>query len=185
MLEALLLSISLCADCFAVALCSGVTLESRSWKNVLEVALVFAFIHICFLSGGCVSGGLLAGVVYKISKLLGALLLFYVGGSMLWSTLHRGKDSCELHSLGTPRNIVLAAIATSIDAFAVGAASALKPDYAISQTVLLAAVLFVVTIVIVSVGLLGGSVIGRHYGYWAEIVGGVVLIGIGLWSFIF
>ena len=82
-LESILIAVSLCADCFAVTLCSSVTLKSLRWPNVLRVTAVFAVIQTGLLLAGWAFGSLFAASVIKVSHIIGFLLLLYVGGCML------------------------------------------------------------------------------------------------------
>ena len=82
-------------------------------------------------------------------------------------------------------DVVLSAVATSIDALSVGVSqSMLETMRSFSSIYPLAVTLFCVTVAVVLAGLLGGRLIGQRVGHWAEIAGGLVLIGIGV-SFLF
>ena len=174
--EAILLAASLCADCLAVSLCSGVTLRSVRWREILGVALAFAVIQSGLLLAGWAFGYLFVGLVEKISHIIAFLLLLYVGGSMLIEGI---KGEAEVRDLSSWRNIILGGVATSIDALAVGVAQSMEgADWPAFLPLLVA--VFVITALSVVVGLRGGRAIGARFGRWAEIVGGVVLIAIGV-----
>ena len=175
-LESILVAVSLCADCLAVSLCSGVTLRDMRWKRVLGVALAFAVIQAGLLLAGWAFGGLFAGVVQKVSHVIGFLLLLYVGVSMLVEGIRGGEEVRNLDGL---RNVVVGGLATSIDALGIGVAKSME-DVSWSGFLPLFISVFVVTALSVIVGLRGGSAIGERFGRWAEIIGGVVLIGIGI-----
>lgn len=175
-LEAILLAVSLCADCLAVSLCSGVTLGSVRWRPILGVALAFAVIQAGLLLAGWAFGHLFVGLVEKISHILAFLLLLYIGGSMLLEGI-RGAE--EIRDLSSWRNILIGGVATSIDALALGAAQSLEGVDWKGFLPLLVAV-FVVTALSVIVGLRGGRAIGVRFGRWAEIAGGLVLLAIGV-----
>ncbi len=175
-LEAILLAVSLCADCLAVSLCSGVTLQSVRWRPVLGVALAFAVIQTGLLLAGWAFGHLFVGLVEKISHLLAFLLLLYVGGSMLFEGI-RGAE--EIRDLSSWRNILIGGVATSIDALALGAAQSLE-GVAWPALLPLVAAVFAITALTVTVGLRGGRAIGVRFGRCAEIGGGLVLLAIGV-----
>lgn len=175
-LESILLAVSLCADCLAVSLCSGVTLQSVRWRPVLGVALAFAVIQTGLLLAGWAFGHLFVGLVEKISHLLAFLLLLYVGGSMLFEGI-RGAE--EIRDLSSWRNILIGGLATSIDALALGAAQSLE-GVAWPAFVPLLVSVFVITALSVIVGIRCGRAIGVRFGRWAEIAGGLVLLGIGV-----
>ena len=175
-IESILVAVSLCADCFAVTLCSSVTLKDLRWTNVLKVAFAFAVIQSGLLLAGWAFGSLFATYVIKVSHIIGFLLLLYVGGSMLLEGI-RGKE--EVRKLDGWRNIVLGGIATSIDALAVGVAQSMEDTNWSGFLPLLIAV-FVVTALSAVLGICGGRFIGKRVGRIAEIIGGLVLIGIGI-----
>jgi len=175
-LEAILVAVSLCADCLAVSLCSGVTLCKVSWRQILSVALAFAVIQAGLLLVGWAFGHLFAGLVERISHIIGFLLLLYVGGSMLIEGIRGGE---EVRNLNGWRNVLLGGLATSIDALAVGMAQSMA-DVSWSGFLPLFIAVFAVTALSVVTGLRGGRAIGVRFGRWAEIIGGLVLIGIGL-----
>ena len=174
--ESILLAASLCADCLAVSLCSGVTLHSARWREILGIALAFAVIQAGLLLAGWAFGYLFVGMVEKISHIIAFLLLLYVGGSMLFEGI---KGEAEVRDLSSWRNILLGGLATSIDALAVGVAQSMDgADWPAFLPLLVA--VFAITALSVVIGLRGGRAIGERFGRWAEIVGGVVLIAIGV-----
>lgn len=175
-LQAILVAASLCADCFAVSLCSGVTLHDARWKRVLGVALAFAFIQAGLLALGWAFGYLFVGMVEKVSNVIAFLMLLYVGGSMLVEGI-RGRE--EVRNLDGWRNVLVGGVATSIDALAVGVAQSME-DVSFSAFLPLLLSVFAITALSVVVGLHGGRAIGVRFGRWAEIAGGLVLIGIGV-----
>jgi putative Mn2+ efflux pump MntP len=174
--ESILLAASLCADCLAVSLCSGVTLRSVRWREILGVALAFAVIQAGLLLAGWAFGYFFVGLVEKISHIIAFLLLLYVGGSMLIEGI---KGEAEVRDLSSWRNIIIGGVATSIDALALGVAQSMEgADWPAFLPLLVA--VFAITALSVVIGLRGGRAIGARLGRWAEIVGGVVLIAIGV-----
>lgn len=174
--SALIFALSLCADCFAVSLCSSVTLKSVRWKEVLRVALAFAVIQTGLLLAGWAFGSFLAGLLTKIAHVIGFLLLLYVGGSMFIEGI-RGED--EVKDLNGLKNVIIGGVATSIDALAVGVSLSMdsKPW---NEMMPMALAVFAVTALSVVAGIFGGKTIGSKAGRWAEIAGGLVLVGIGV-----
>ena len=172
----ILFALSLCADCFAVSLCSSVTLKTVSWKDVLRVALAFAVIQTGLLLAGWAFGSFLAGLLTKIAHIIGFLLLLYVGGSMFIEGI-RGED--EVKDLNGLKNVIIGGVATSIDALAVGVSLSMdsKPW---DEVMPMALAVFAVTALSVVAGIFGGKTIGSKAGRWAEIAGGLVLVGIGV-----
>lgn len=176
--ESLLLAIGLCADCFAVSMCSGVNLRNPDWKSIAYIALAFAVIQAGLLLVGWGLGELFAGVLGKAARIVAFLLLLYVGGSMLLSGIRGKEEALELNSF---LKVVLGGVATSIDALAVGAAQSIAGGEWAGFLPLFIAV-FVITALSVVLGIAGGSRIGRRFGRWAEIFGGAVLLFIAFWN---
>ena len=175
-IQAILIAVSLCADCFAVSLCSSVTVRGIKPGRVLRIALAFAVIQTALLLAGWAFGYLFVGLVEKIAHIIGFLLLLYVGGSMLIEGI-KGEE--EVKDLNGVRNVIIGGVATSIDALAVGIAQSM--DGADAAGILpLAVSVAVVTALSVAAGIFGGSAVGKKTGRWAEIVGGIVLIAIGI-----
>jgi len=175
-LESILLAVSLCADCFAVSLCSSVSQREIRARDIIKVSLAFAVIQSGLLLAGFLFGNLFVGLISRISHVIGFLLLLYVGGSMLLEGI---RDSQESRDLNGWRNIILGGIATSIDALAVGVSQSMAGTPVGKFTALFISV-FAVTAISVVTGIWGGKTIGKKTGRWAEIVGGIVLIGIGV-----
>ena len=173
---AILLALSLCADCFAVSACSSVTLKDDSWRRILPVASVFAIVQAGLFLFGWLFGDLFVGFVGKLAPVIGFLLLLYVGGSMIVSAWKNETSARDLDGL---RNILIGALATSIDAFSVGVSFSMEGDGAEGMAVK-AATLLVITFLSVVAGIKGGVYAGKRYGRGALWVGGFVLLLIGV-----
>jgi len=175
-LESILIAASLCADCFAVSMCSSVSLCRICKKQVGITAISFAIIQTALLLAGWAFGELFVGMVEKVSHIIGFGLLLYVGGGMLKEGI---KNEKECRNLNGFRNIVLGGIATSIDALAVGVAQSMNNVRGL-DILPLAISIFAVTALSVVCGMVWGKKLGDKFGRWAEIIGGIVLIGIGV-----
>ena len=184
MLNAILIGLSLCADCFAVTLCSSFLVSREEVrKKVATVTAVFVLIHVGFLLGGWALGtfatNLIAGHVAhfeRIAHVIGFLLMLYVGLEMFIDGVRSKSEHLNLDGIG---GIILGSVATSIDAAVVGLSMALNgAPWAEIAPVAVSLVVF--TVVAVVVGMLSGSFLGRKLGHSARIVGGLVLIGLGI-----
>lgn len=173
---ALLLALSLCADCFAVSLCSGVTMKGTRRRQVLLVALVFGIVQAGLLLAGYFFGDLFVGYVERFAHWIGFLLLLYVGGSMVLEAVRGVEDARDLNGI---KNIIVASVATSIDALAVGISLSMDMESP-GSALMKAAAVFLVTVLTVVAGILGGRRIGTRFGRRAEFAGGCVLILLGL-----
>ncbi len=175
--ETLLFGLSVCVDCFAVSLCSSVKLKDNNAAKTLRIALCFAVVQTSFLLAGWGFGDILAMFIEKIAKWIGLALLLYVGGEMIYSAFFC-KCEGESHDLNGIKNILLAGIATSIDALAIGSSLSLTGQNW-HDTVPQAISVFAFTALSVVLGIAGGKKIAHKTGHLAEGIGGLVLIGIG------
>lgn len=176
-LFALLLALSLCADCFAVSLCSSTTLGNVKAGRVAEISLTFAVVQSLFLFLGWCFGSIFLSAVISFANWIGFLLLLFIGGSMIMESM-KVLDSKPLDFEGF-WHIVVGGIATSIDALAVGVSMSMAK--ASLQTIALnCSAVFVVTVFSTAVGIYGGKFLGHKLGNVAEFLGGIGLILIGL-----
>ena len=182
-LEALLLGLSLSADCFAVSLCSSVGMTSLQKRRTAMLAFVFAFTQTALLLAGWLLGHLFSSFLETrlahfelISSITAFILLMFVALEMFISAL-RGKT--EKINLSGVRNILIGAVATSIDALTVGISLALS-ETSVSSILLAAAAVFVTTALAVVVGILSGSKLGRNFGRAAVFAGSAILAAIAV-----
>jgi putative Mn2+ efflux pump MntP len=187
-LHDILVGLSLCADCFAVSLCTGMTTANgtppRTGRKIIWAAVLFGIIQTSFLGAGwgvgVAASSLVAEKVLRFefyARLLGFLLLLYVGGMMLADGLRKKEDRFSIDAL---TGILMGAAATSIDAFSVGFSLALNtPDPGLRTIGPLAEFTFAFTLLSVLVGLPFGNLIGRIYGHLARMAGGLILMAIG------
>lgn len=196
-LEALLLGLSLSADCFAVSLCSSVGMTSPEKRRTATLALVFAVIQTAFLLAGWLLGHLFSSYLETrlshfetISSVTAFILLMFVSVEMFISAA-RGKT--EKINLSSVRNILIGAVATSIDALTVGLSlafagpgaavdgmSAASAGASFAEMLLPAVAVFLTTAAAVVAGILSGSTIGRNYGRTAVFTGATILALIAL-----
>lgn len=179
-LHDILVGLSLCADCFAVSLCTGMTEKKQ---NLTLVALTFGIIQTGLLAAGWGVGEAASSLVAEkilrfefYARLLGFALLVYVGGMMLIDGLRKKEERFRIDALA---GILMGAVATSIDAFSVGLSLALNtPEPGLRTIGPLAGFTFSFTILAVLTGLPFGNLIGRIYGHLARMAGGLILIAI-------
>jgi putative Mn2+ efflux pump MntP len=182
-IEAFLVGISLCGDCLAVSLCSSVAIDKVRKSMALKASLVFAIVQSGLLMlGWALTDMLVRLLADKISNFetiahwAGFLLLLYVGVSMIIDALKKDKECRDLNGF---RNLMIGAVATSIDAFVVGISMSLNGNTSGAMWLYFGAV-FICTMISVIVGMYCGSAIGRRFGRTAGIVGGVILILLGV-----
>lgn len=171
----ILLAASLCADCFAVSLCSSISIKNIRWNNLLGIALVFAIVQTLFLFVGWCFGDFIARYFMNFVSWIGMGLLVFVGASMIRDAFSE-EESQNFNGL---RNILIASMADSIDALAVGISMSMAGRTISGLSVPLVSV-FLITGLSVIAGIKGGTVIGCKAGRSASVIGGIVLILLGL-----
>lgn len=175
-IEIILLSLSLSVDTLAVSLGGSVSVGRTGPAKVLKVSLAFGVMQAALIFLGWILGASVAGLVHQAAHVIGFVILLYIGGSMIWSAVKKVEDRINLNGM---KHLLLAAFATSIDAFAVGVSLAmggmeLNPALALTVSV------FGMTVLAAAFGISCGSLIGCRFGIPARIAGGVVLAGIGI-----
>lgn len=174
--ELFLTAVALSMDAFAVAICKGLSVQKLKTKHMLTVGLYFGVFQGLMPFIGYLLGSTFESYVERYSSWIGFILLAFIGINMVKESLSK-KEECVDCSFGFSKMVTLA-IATSIDALAVGIVFAMrKPTGGILFAVcLIGAVTFVLSVIGVKVG----NIFGVKYKSKAELCGGIVLIGIGL-----
>lgn len=168
--EILLLAFALAMDAFAVALTQGARFRPAIIGG-LVIALTFGIFQGVMPLIGWGIGAIAMGYVAAIDHWIAFGLLTFLGIRMLRGDI--GEEEAA-HAL-TGRALLIAGIATSIDALAAGIT---LPTLAVSP-LLAATVIGVVTLALSGIGVALGRVAGDRFGEWAERAGGVILIGLG------
>ncbi len=170
--ELFVLAVGLSMDAFAVSICKGLSLGKIKWKHMCIAGLWFGGFQALMPTIGYFLGSFFADMITKYDHWIAFVLLVFIGASMIKEAF----ESEEVDASMTVKAMFLLAVATSIDALAVGV------TFAFMKVNIIAAVLFigVITFVCSAVGVKIGSVFGAKYKSKAEIFGGVVLIIIGL-----
>jgi len=172
-LELVLVAVGLSMDAFAVAICVGLGLRRVRPGHALSVGLYFGMFQAAMPLFGYLLAGLLPASILAFEHWVAFAALALIGGKMIFGSL--GAHPRESISLGAGRMLPLA-LATSIDALAVGV------SFAFVEVAILPAVLCigVVTLALCMVGVKIGGVVGVRFAGRAELAGGVVLVLIGL-----
>lgn len=171
--ELFLIAVGLSADAFAVAICKGLTVKKIQIKHALTVGLYFGGFQAIMPLLGYYLGVNFQTLITDIDHWLAFILLAAIGINMI-----KESFSCaeELDSSFSFKSMLPMAIATSIDAMAIGI------TFAFLQVNIAPAVTFigVITFVFSAIGLFIGNKFGCKFKSKAEIFGGIVLILIGL-----
>lgn len=175
LLELFLLAVGLSMDAFAVAVCKGLSTGKLKFGHYLLIGVWFGGFQAIMPTIGYFLGSTFEKYIVSFDHWVAFILLLIIGGNMIKEGLSNEDEN--VNGSFAFRTMFLLAVATSIDALAVGITFALLPDVNI-----VAAVSFigVITFVISAVGLKVGNVFGVKYKSKAEIIGGSILILIGL-----
>ena len=173
-IELLLIAVSMSMDAFAVSICKGLSVRRVNAKHALSVGLWFGGFQGLMPVIGFALTALFAGYIEAVSAYIAFALLAFIGGNMIREALSGGEE--EVDDSFVVRTMLLLAIATSIDALAVGVTLRLQ-----GADILLAAPLIAVTTGVLSpIGLQVGNVFGSRYRSRAELAGGAVLMALGV-----
>lgn len=175
-IEIALLGVSLAMDAFAVSITTGITLKDLRWKHALKVGLFFGGFQFLMPLIGYLAGSTFVRYIESVDHWIAFGLLAVIGGNMIRESLSK-EEECPNASLSVKAMLPMA-VATSIDALAVGIAFAF-PSF---QMNIFAAVstIGLTTFFLSFLGVCAGNRFGARYKTKAEIVGGVVLILVGL-----
>lgn len=177
MIEIVLIAVSLALDAFAVSVSSGISVPGFGWKQALKMGLYFGVFQAAMPLIGWFLGSSLSSYIVAVDHWIAFALLALIGGRMVWGTLRGGEEAEEAPADLSAGRLVMLAVATSIDALAVGVSMAFMSNVNIGVA---AAVIGLVAFVLSVVGGLAGRKLGGFFQQKAELVGGLVLIGIGL-----
>ena len=175
--ELFLIGVALSMDAFAVSMCKGLSMRKLNHKHAFVISLFFGGFQAIMPLIGWFLGTSVSGYIEALDHWVAFALLAIIGGRMVWGAR---DDSCETESGPvelTCRRLVMLAVATSIDALAVGVSMAFMKNVNIFSSAL---VIGVVAFGLSVVGGLAGRRLGCLFQKRAELVGGLVLIGIGL-----
>ena len=175
MLSIVLIGLSLAMDAFAISLAMGLAQGRFRLGKALKPGLYFGGFQFLMPLIGCFLGGTVSGILSRYAPYISFILLAGIGGKMLWESRHGEEESCGADP-GAAKLLALA-VATSIDALAVGVSFAFMEDLALVPA---CAVIGVVTFVVCVAGVWLGSRIPGIRGRGAETLGGCVLIAIGI-----
>ncbi|MFA6884169.1 MAG: manganese efflux pump MntP family protein [Paludibacteraceae bacterium] len=172
----ILLAIALAMDCFAVSLANGIALRQFRWIPILKMAFLFGLFQGVMPVFGWLLGLGFKSIIEQWDHWIALAILSMLGLKMIHESLSEKKDESESTPALGWKSLVLLAIATSIDALATGLM------FVSCSKIFLLAVLIIglVSFVFSFVGNTLGIYCGKRFDFKVEILGGVVLIGIGI-----
>ena len=172
-IELFLIAVGLSMDAFAVSVCKGLSVKKVGVKHAALAGLYFGGFQFLMPVIGYLLGFRFESVIESIDHWVAFVLLAFIGGNMIKESFGKGE---ELNDDFGVRTMLLMAIATSIDALAVGITFAF-----LEVQILPAAGLIGVTTFLLSfVGIYIGNAFGTRYKSRAELAGGIILVVIGV-----
>lgn len=182
MITYVLAGFALAMDAFAVSVSSGICIAGLTFRYALRTAFAFGLFQFLMPLAGYAAGSAFASVIRTWDHWVAFALLLAVGGKMLYEALtSKDEASCTEEELKkknvlNPRVLLVLAVATSIDALAVGVSYSL-----IGAPIWLASgIIGVITFALCLIGCEFGKRLGARFERGAEVLGGVVLVGIAL-----
>ena len=172
--ELFIIAVGLSMDALAVAICKGQSMAKMSWKKGIIVGLWFGGFQALMPLIGYLLGAQFESKITAFDHWIAFILLGLIGGNMIREGVSGDEEKTD--DSVSIKSMLPLAIATSIDALAVGVTFAflrVKIVYAVSF-------IGVITFLLSTVGVKVGNVFGARYKSKAEIAGGVILILMGL-----
>jgi putative Mn2+ efflux pump MntP len=181
--EVILLGVALSADAFAVTISNCFAYPCERRRRLYLMPLFFGFFQALMPVLGYFLGGVAAELIERYAGLVTLVILGFIGGNMIregvYALRHPEEASCEEGRL-TIAKLLFQSVATAIDAFAVGVslrAMAVSLPFAVTT-------IGITTALCCCVALAIGRRLGQALGDRAEVVGGIVLVGIGIRAFL-
>lgn len=173
-LETIFISVGLAMDAFAVAICKGLSMKKMNWKNAFIIAMYFGIFQMSMPMIGYVLGYGFSEWIKDIDHWIAFLLLGFIGIKMIKEAFDKEENINYKVDFNT---MVMLAIATSIDALAIGITYAFLD----AKNIMFSFVLIgVITFIISLIGVKIGNKFGDKYGRKAELIGGLILVFIGI-----
>ena len=176
--EIFMIGVGLSMDAFAASICKGLNMRRLNIKNMLIIGLFFGGFQALMPAVGWLLGKQFESYITSVDHWVAFALLVFIGGKMIYDVFtKKNEDECgEKTNRLDMKEVLTLAVATSIDALAVGI------SFAFLQVDILKAVsvIGVTTFVLSVIGVAVGNVFGSKYEIKATLAGGIILILIGL-----
>lgn len=176
-IELLLIAIGLSMDAFAVSVCKGLAMKKVTVKELCIVGLWFGGFQALMPAIGHLLGSAFEKYITPIDHWVAFVLLVFIGANMIKEALSKDEEEAD-DSLGF-KTMLIMAIATSIDALAVGITFAFLIE-TISYLIFAISAIGVTTFLLSALGVKIGNIFGVKYKSKAELAGGVILILLGI-----
>ena len=178
-MEIFLIAVSLAMDAFAVALCKGLEMKKINYKYSIVLAISFGVFQAIMPLLGWAIGKNFAKYITTIGHWVSFILLTFVGGKMIQEAMEEDEKQSELKF--NFKEIIILAIATSIDALAVGITFVFNNINLVNAITCIGVIAFLLSFI----GVIIGNRFGTKYKNKAEMIGGIILIFLGCKFLIF
>lgn len=173
--ELFLIALGLSMDAFAVSVCKGLGMRRMNWKNAGLIALFFGGFQALMPLLGWLLGRQFEHYITAFDHWIAFVLLVFIGGKMMYDAF-KGEEEPDCGETLNIRELLVLAVATSIDALAVGITFAFLKVQIVPSVITIGVTTFILSLV--------GIAVGRKFGGWlmqkAQFAGGIILIVIGL-----
>lgn len=175
------IAVGLSMDAFAVAISKGITMKKLRMKSALKIAGFFGFFQMFMPFIGWLVGVKFNNYVVKIDHWIAFILLVSIGGKMVYEAF-KNQDECAIDVISDKeeelnnKELFILAIATSIDALAVGVSFAFLQVEIVKSVILIGVTTFIISFI----GVVMGRKLGCLFQKKAEIFGGFILVLIGI-----
>jgi putative Mn2+ efflux pump MntP len=174
-LTIILIAFGLAMDAFAVSITSGITVKNLKINNALKIAIFFGLFQAVMPTLGWLTGLSLRDFISGVDHWIAFGLLGSIGCKMIYESTKIGSSKKEINPLNVYVLLMLS-IATSIDALAIGVSFAFLKVSIATPVIVIGTVTFLLSFL----GVYVGKRIGHFFENKIEIVGGLILIGIGI-----
>lgn len=176
-IELVLIAIGLSMDAFAISVCKGLGMPKINYKHTFVIGLFFGGFQALMPLIGWFVGLRFERYIFNFDHWVAFALLSFIGVRMIFQALKKDSDEYPINEQINIKELFVLAIATSIDALAVGITFALVPGTDIGPAVI---IIGTITFALSCVGVAIGNRFGAKYKSRAELAGGIILVSMGL-----
>lgn len=175
------IAIGLAMDCFTVSITGGIILKKIKWMVILKNAFMFGLFQAMMPVIGWICARSFSHQIQEYDHWIAFALLFFLGGKMIIENIrpNNNEEENNFNPVKTKTTIIMA-VATSIDALAIGVSFAFLYNSNITEIIIPVGVIGLVSFIMSVFGFIGGVCFAKIKKMKPELIGGLILIGIGL-----
>ena len=174
----IVVALGLSMDAFAVSVANGFIIKELKFRHVFRIALFFGFFQAIMPIIGWAAGSLFSSFIEKVDHWFAFGLLAFVGGKMIFESRKTAEAGCEENKKDCTHfpTLLLLSLATSLDALAVGLTFAFLDVLIVLPVIVIGGLTFFVCLI----GVYIGEKTGHLFGNKLELIGGIIVVGIGI-----